>query len=76
MLESDDRANKTRTPRARDADDHINRKQQVPTAKEEVDVWKRSVADQNKAVNALTIVQSLLLEIQISVTCGLRVINN
>lgn len=38
VLESDDCADKTSTPRARDADDHINRKQQVPTAEEEVNV--------------------------------------
>lgn len=76
MLESDDCANKTRTPRARDADDHINRKQQVPAAEEEVDVYEMSVAVQNKAVDALTIVQSLLLEIKVSASCGLRVINN
>jgi hypothetical protein len=62
MLESDDRANKTRTPRSRDADDHVYRKQQVPAAEEEVDVYNRSAIDQCIAVNALTIVQGLLLE--------------
>lgn len=39
VLESDDCADKTSTPRARDTDDHVNRKQQVPAAEEEVDVY-------------------------------------
>jgi len=66
MLESDDCANKTRTPCARDADDHVNRKQQVPATEEEVDVYERSVANQDEAVNVLTIVQSLLLRIKLA----------
>lgn len=70
MLESDDCANKTCTPRARDADDHVNRKQQVPAAEEEVDVYKRSVTDQGRAMNVLTIVQSLLLEDKVSAACA------
>jgi len=64
VLESDDCADKTGTPRARDADDHVNRKQQVPAAEEEVDVYKSSVTDQDEAVNALTIVHSLLLDMK------------
>ena len=65
MLKSDDCANKTCTPGAGNADDHVNRKQQVPAAEEEVDVYERSVVDWDKAVNAPTVVQCLLLGLKL-----------
>ena len=66
MLESDDRANKTCTPRAGNADDHVNRKQQVPTAEEEVDVYEKSVVDQDKGVDVRTVIQCLLLGLKLA----------
>ncbi len=64
VLESDDCTDKTGTPRTRDADDHVNGKQQVPATEEEVNVYESSVTDQGEAVNTLTIVHSLLLKME------------
>jgi hypothetical protein len=66
VLEGEDCADETGTPSARDADDHVNRKQQVPAAEEEVNVYKSSVTDQDEAVSALTIVHGLLLGMKLA----------